>query len=331
MALQDMMAELRGSVPKLPFAFTKTLINRSWRDIRESNLWSFNLFESSWITPPVCTLGTVTATQGLATITFDATAIAALLASVIANIYSPLTLRQFRIGSGGIYNIQTLDPGFAANGIVTLDRIFGDPTAAGAAYQVYQLYYAPPFKDHRTWLSVRNPLLFLNLDLTKTRSELDREDPQRLIYQFPTRVVAAYRDTRVGSATLGYPLYELWGQPVSPFTYQCYGLRMGADLINPSDALPQPLDEDLLLAKAKFYAYEWAEANRDISPRSTGPDWKFLMGETSTRYGKLLSLYRKQDREFVDNWFAVRDNVFGGLGYPFYNTIAGVASTIGTQ
>jgi hypothetical protein len=329
MSFLTMASEIRGSVPKLSFNFAQTLVNRAWKVVREANLWSFNLFESSWITPPLVTTGTVTATQGSATITFDANAIAALLASMIQNPYSPITIRQFRIGVGGIYSLVSLDPNFATNGIATLDRIFGDPSGAGMVYQVYQLYYAAPFADHRAWLSVRNPQMFIDLDLTRTRAQIDAMDPQRSWYQFPTCVVPYARDTRPGSATLGYPLFELWGQPVAPFTYQCYGLRNGLDLVNPGDTIPQPLDEDLVLAKARSFAYNWAEANKDITPRATGPDFRFLIGNAEREFKDLKVTYRRQDREFVLNWFIQRSNILGGHGIGYYNTLAGFAGPYG--
>jgi len=327
MSFQDMAAEIRGCVPKISILFARTLVNRAWRAVREANLWSFNLFESNWITPPLCTLGTVTATPGSPTITFDATAIAALLASQVANPYSPITTRQFRIGVGGIYSLIAMNFG---TGVATLDRAFADPGGAGLVYQVYQLYYAAPFIDHRAWFSVRNPQMFIDLDLTQTRAQIDSMDPQRSWYQFPTAVVPYARDTRgagtaTPSATLGFPLFELWGQPVAPFTYQCYGCRNGADLLLPTDTLPQPLDEDLILAKAREFAYEWAEANKDMTPRATGPDFKFLMGKAQKDFKEQRVLYRKQDREFVLNWFVERRNVLGSKNIGYYNTLAGFA------
>ena len=113
-----MMTELRGSVPKLPISFTKTLVNRAYRSIRLANLWSFNLFESSWITPPLINTGTVTTTQGSATITFDANAISALNSGT--TLYSFITQRQFRIGVGGIYSIITYNSG---TGVATLSHL----------------------------------------------------------------------------------------------------------------------------------------------------------------------------------------------------------------
>lgn len=317
-----MAAELVGSLSKLPYAYSLVLINRAWKEIRESGLWSFNLYEQSWITPPIVTAGTVTTTQGLNTITFDANAIAALLASQAANPYSPITIRQFRIAVGGIYNLTTMNFG---TGVATLDRIWGDPGGAGLAYTVYQVYYVPQFADHLRWMSVRNPIMFLWLNLTMTREELDARDPQRLWYAWPTDVVPWGRDTRPGSATAGYAMYELWGQPVNPFTYQCYGLRKGADLVNPTDTLPSAIGEDCVLARARWYAYEWAEANKDMTPRGAGPDYHFLSEKANADYIRLRNMYRRQDREFVDNYFSIRGLTTPIFSLGHYSTLSGTA------
>lgn len=333
MALLDMMSELRGSVPKLPFSFTKTLINRAYGTIRNANLWSFQLFESSWISPPPCTTGTVTVTQGSATITFNAAAYAALLSSQTAYAYSPITIRQFRIGIGGIYNIISIN---FSTGVALLDRIYGDsPSGASQSYTVYQAYYAAPYSDFLTWKSVRNQSMFLDLGLEMTRAEVDARDPQRSWYQFPTEVVPLGVDMRGSgtanaSATLGYPMFELWGQATTPFTYQCYGIRKGVDLSLPTDTLPFAIPEHLVLAKARRYAYEWAEANKEMSPRSQGPDFRFLMGATEDEYKKELTKYRRQDKELVDNWFSTRAASWGSKAFGYYNTIAGVAGPYGS-
>lgn len=324
-----MQAELRGSIPKLPYSFCPTLINRAWREIRESNLWSFNLLEWSWISPAVVTTGTIIVTQGSADVTFDADAIAALNASAVS--YSLITQRQLRAGVSagisGIYNIIAYDD---TTGAATLDRIFADPGGSGLAFQVYQVYYVPPVQDFLTLLTVRNMAMFVSLILTRTRSWVDSQDPQRSWYQFPTHAVPFQIDLRGAgtanaSSTLGYPMYELWGQPVSPFTYQCYGLRRGIDLVEPTDTLPFSIAEELVLAKARAHAYRWSEANKDMAPRAQGPDFKFLIGDSEAEYRALLTKYRKQDKEFVDSWFSVRDPALATLGHSYYNTLAGVA------
>lgn len=327
MSFVSMQVELRGSVPKLPISFAPTLINRAYRDIRASNLWSFNLFESSWITPPLINTGTVTTTQGLAAITFDATATAAINTAQLASAYSLITQRQFRIGVGGIYSIISYN---SVTGAALLDRPFGDPGGVGQSFSIYQLYYAAPYLDFRTWISVRNPQMFIDLDLTSTRADVDAMDPQRTWYQFPTRVVSYGIDLRGAgtanqSATYGYPLFELWGQPIQLFTYQCYGVRNGADLVAQGDTLPYQIPEELVIARAKDYAYEWAEANKDMSPRSSGPDFKYLRGATMEEYRKLLQKYRQVDKDLVDNWITAKMPGLAGNGIGYYNTIAGYA------
>lgn len=330
-----MQSELRGSVPKLPFSYSQTLINRAWRFVRESNLWSFNLIDWSWISPTIVTSGTITVTQGSAAITFDATAIAALNAA--ATTYSLITQRQLRAGvSAGISGIYNIIQYNSTTGAAILDRIFADPGGVGLSYQVYQVYYTAPVQDFMVLLSARNMSMFLDMIVTQSRQFLDEADPQRSFYQFPTHVVPFEIDyrgagTANASATLGYPMFELWGQPVSPYTYQCYGLRRGVDLSLPSDTLPFSVSEDLILAKARRYAYEWAEANKDMTPRATGPDFKFLSGLAEDEFKKELIKCRKNDKEFVDSWFSVRSPGLATLGHSYYNTLAGTAGPYSGQ
>lgn len=326
-----MQNELKGSVPKVPFAYTKTLINRAWKTVREANLWSFNLFESAWITPPPISSGTATVTQGDTFVYFDGTATSALIAGT--TLYSSITQRQFRNGVGGIYNIIAFDP---TSGVAQLDRMYADPSLSAGTYNVYQAYYTPPMLDFLTWISVKNPIMFLNLGLDMNRAQVDARDPQRSWYQFPTEVVPYATDTRGAgtenqSGTYGYMMFELWGQAITPFTYQCYGVRRGQDLTDPTDTLPVEIGEDVVLAKARQYAYEWCEANKDMLPRSAGPDFRFLMGKTEDEYKKRLIEYRKNDKEKVDNWFSSRSILWSGRAFGYYNTIASVAGPYAQQ
>jgi hypothetical protein len=343
-ALAEMQAELHGSLPKFPMSYTNTVVNRAWKDVRTRNLWSFQLYESSWITPPLINTGSVTVTQGSPNIKFDPTAVAAINAAQLLSPFSLITQRQFRSGSsvtpnpapplnslapagiGGIYNLIFYNH---TTGVATLDRMYGDP-GGQLSYQIYQLYYTPPFIDHRTFFTVRNMYMFLDMELRTTRTEIDGRDPQRTWYQFPTHVVPFGLDlrgqgTNFPSTTLGYPFYELWGQPVSPFTYQCYGIRYGADLVNPQDTLPFQIPEELVVTRARYLAYEWAEANKDIVPRAQGPDWRFLMGAVDKEYTKLLTRYRLADKELIDNFFIQRNPSLASRAYGYYNTLAGFA------
>ncbi len=338
-----MMAELRGSIPKLPYAFTKTLVNRAWRNIREANLWSFQISEWAWITPPPLTTGSATFAQGFNTVAFDTNAQAAITSWQAANPYALLTTQQFRGGNvaglSGVYNIIGYD---SSTGIATLDRIYADPSGSAASYTIFQCYYVPPMDDFFGLLSVRNMQMFLDLDLDHTRSWVDARDPQRSWYQFPTHVIPWGADQRgVGvtgssgqslqSATAGRMMFELWGIPITPFTYDVYALRRGTDLVNPTDALPVQIGEDMVLELAKYYAYEWAEANKDQMPRTSGsfyiqgPNFQFLMSQAMAWYQKLKTQYQLADREAIDNYFHHREPDIASRAFGYYNTIAGVS------
>lgn len=318
----QMYSELRGSVPKLPLPLAKTLVNRAYADIRRQNLWSFQVYESNWIAPALLNTGlTTTLVQGSNAVVFNATAAAAIIASITA--YNPINQRQFRVGISTVCNIIAFD----GVNTITLDRGFPDPvTSPSAAYQIYQVYYPAPFQDHLSFVAVRDMVNFTDLILDKDEAWLNEQDPQRTWYYFPTHVVPYLLGTDpANTSTYQFPLFELWGVPLSNRAYQLYGIRKGTDLVNNSDTIPPQITEEAVIAMAKYYAYEWAEANKGAQPRNQGSDWKFLMGETKSRYADLYRKLRQQDRELIDNWFRVRRSALYGKYYAQYNSISGTA------
>lgn len=320
MAFIDMVSEIHGAVPKIPAPFCKTLINRAWKDTRRQNLWSFLLFEARWVSPPIINVGHVAVTQGSTSVVADATAAAA----IIANQASPtiLTQRQFRSGIGGIYNIW----GFDGTNTLTLDQPYAEATNAAATCSIFQAYYPAPMLDFGTWVSVRDMQNFLDLYTDRyTRAQLDELDPQRTWYYFPTDVVYYTQDQNPNSPTFMFPLFELWGNPQSNFVWQLYGLRKGVDLVNDTDVLPPAVGEDCVLALARKYAYEWAEANKGDNPRNSGPDFRFLMAQAEGDYKRLFKDYRKEDRETVNNFFSVQRSGLYGKYFGIYNSISGTA------
>jgi hypothetical protein len=313
-----MYLELIGMVPKLPVPLAKILINRAWKDVRRQNLWSFQLYEGGWITPPLINTGTVTVTQGTNTVTADATAAVAITAGVTA--YSTIPQRQFRVAGGVVYNIVSW-----VSPTLTLDRIYGEGSQVGASYQVLQVYYAPPHQDHLMFVSVRNMANFINLFLDKTRSQIDAMDPQRTWYYFPTDVVFYQMDPIPTSTTYRYPLYELWGVPQSTYNYNLYGVRKGVDLSANTDELPPVIGEDCVVELAKYYAYQWAEARKDTLNKG-GPDFKYLMGGAMAEHKRLMKDYRRQDRETVNQWLVTRRVSLYGRVYAYYSSLSGMAT-----
>jgi len=327
MSLFTMTNELTGAIPKMPIDYAKTIINRAYKDIRRQNLWSFQLFESNWVSPNLISAGTVSVTQGTNTIVFNATASAAIIAAAgIGPFPTPITQRQFRIVNSTIYNIWAYD---ATGGVVTLtlDRPYTDSTNAASGYMIYQIYYPVPMQDFLSWINVRDIINYNDLITELTRKEIDFRDPQRTIFYLPTHCVGYQNDQNPNSPTSGWMMYELWGGILYQIVYQLYGIRKGTDLVNDEDVLPNALGEDCVMALSRYYAYEWAEANKGDMPRNQGSDYRFLMGTAMKQYQDLYKSYRRQDRETVDNWYEVRrhrswlSNIDG-----YYNAIGGTAS-----
>lgn len=331
MAFVDLFSEIRGSVPKLSILAAKKFVNRAWQDIREKNLWSFLLGEAAWIAPPQVNSGTVHVTTGLNTVTFDVTAKAAINANQIANPYSLITQRQLRVGSSQLYNIISYNSG---TGAATLDRIWADSGNTAAGFLMLQDYYASPTSDFKRWLSVRDMNNVVDLFTSRYNKEtLDQIDPQRMIYGVATDVVPFGRDQRGSgtsnaSATLNFPLFELWPIPNFQNSYDLVYLRSGTDLVNNSDTINAPVQEQTVVQKAKYFAYEWAEANKGQFPELQETDWRFLMGGAMKEYQELWRKDRRADRENFDAWFFVRRGRISPRNVPYYNSLASVAGPV---
>ncbi len=212
---------------------------------------------------------------------------------------------------------------FQVGGIATLDRNYQEITAAASSYVVFQCYYVSPVKDFKGWASVRDMLNYNDVHTNHTRAWADERDPQRTFYYYPTEVWFYENDPNPASSTYGWPVFELLGAPTYQLTYQLYGYRKGVPLVNPSDELPSAIGEDCVMAKARYYGYEWAEANR-VQGDKIG-NYLRLMDSNLKMYTRLYRDYRRDDRYMVDA-FHTRFRRTRGTAGPTYNAIAGVAN-----
>lgn len=327
-----MAAELTGLSSQIPFDFAKTLVNRARADTYRKNLWSFLLFEANWVSPPIINTGQVQVTQGSKTVVFNGAAATAINAVGITVLPVPVTQRQFRVGIGTIYNIWAYDGVNTA----TLDRPYAEATSAATSYQIYQCYFASPVQDFKTWLSIRDIVNFNDLILNKTRAWADQRDPQRSIYYIPTHALPYTIDLNPASPTYQNQMWELWAQPTFLLTYQLWGVRKGVDFVNPGDSLPPQLGEDCIMALAKYYAYQWCEANWQPSWGKVKPNYAFLMNQLVNNnprhggpgeYNRLYSEYRLQDREAVNNFMSTLRRQWTWPSVEgWYSSIPGVAS-----
>lgn len=329
MALSNVVAELRGSVSGYSALLARTHAREAWTDVRNLKGWSFQLGTSGFTTPGKVNQGTVTVQLGQTVVIADAAATAAWLTA--GTPVSFLSQRQFRVGAGTIYNIisyddgQTSPPDPSVNNnfpfaTIVLDRPYIDlvssnATQPGSSYTIYQCYYPTPVKDHEAWEGVCDVTNVINLNCTGGYSELqriNRNDSQRQIFSNPGTLLPNGVDTRPGSATFGFMMYELYPQPQAQYVYQTFYTRKGADLTLPSDTLPYPITEHLIKAKARVKAYEWAEANKDPSnPRGVGADYRFLVGVAQAEYDAELKEIRLLDRDRVDMWKSQMSRITG--------------------
>ncbi len=326
MAFGDIYSEVRGSVPKMPNDFARTLSNRALLDIYRQSLWSCLMGEANWTTPALLTGGTVSTVQGTNTVTFDATASAGITAIGLGPVPTPITQRQFRIGVGTIYNIWAMDDSNPSAVVLTLDRLYQEPTASGQPYFIEQIYYPAPAKDFFYWLGLRDMMTPSWLNTSRTRDYLDKRDVQRQFFG-PSDICVPYQlDMNPASPTYGWMLFELNPVPSYVLVYQLYFVRRGLPLVNDTDTVPFCIGEDCVIERSKVFAYEWAEANKGDVPRGTGSDYRFLIQNSKAEYKRLYSDYRRQDRQMVDN-FRIRPGPRTGWSVDgFYSAYANAAS-----
>src|ERR1700735_1989172 len=101
-----MTSELTELVPGMSRVRAKKLINRAWKIVQDSQLWSFQLGQGGFSTPEITTAGTFTCELGENTVTGDATASAAWTALPF---YWAPTLQQIRAQGFSIYSIIAVD------------------------------------------------------------------------------------------------------------------------------------------------------------------------------------------------------------------------------
>jgi hypothetical protein len=332
MALIDMVSELKEATPTMSRVYAKTLINRAWRVVQDSNLWSFQLAQGGFSTPAVLTSGSVSVPGGIGSNTMvgDAVASAAWLALPF---YFMPTFQQIRIRGYSIYSIIAMDSTNPNAVVLTLDRPFVDPLTSltGNGYQMFQAYIAAPVGFKR-WLNIADMFNAWALDIWTSRRTTNMIDPARLYTSNPIAVMGLGADhrgagTTTPSATLGQQLYELYPNPSTAISYMTYYVVDGPDLVNNSDTLPFPITQEVVLSKARTYVYEWAEARKDVmAAKGSGANYTLLKKEAEAEFLARLKTLRLLDREAVDSYNIRMKGFMSQYRQPFFNSPAGRAN-----
>lgn len=157
------------------------------------------------------------------------------------------------------------------NAILNIDRPWMEPAQTSGGYLLYQAYYPTLARTKALWV-VRDVTNNNSMDFwSKTQIDLANDDPQRTIFDQPYFVVPFDIDSRPGSATYGFPRWELWPHPISqlPYAYTC--LCDWPPLSLPTDILPYPLTEELVKERAYQLLAVWKESQKgDEQARGSG-------------------------------------------------------------
>lgn len=317
MSFGTMSAEIQGQAP-IPALFGQILVNRSWKKIQRQNEWSFNFLDFAIPTPSAVSTGTVTLIAGSNQVVGNAIAAAAWIAM---GLVIPITTRQFRVGQGTIYNIVAFD----GVNTLTLDQSFVDDVATGAGkgYQIFKCYYNAPQANFIWFDTINDPVTGYPLRTTLTRQELIDIDPQRLQGSLPASVLPYKINLQPGNF-FGFPMFEIWPPPLAGLTYTATGTTSGAGFVLPSDIVTPPLDEDLVIERAKIEAYEWCIVNPDKCPKG---DYRFALGKCQKEYDRLYDEYWMLDESISHRHkipYAERREFY--LNLPWVSQLTGTAS-----
>lgn len=266
--LNQLAGQLKGWFPAMETLSCLPFVQQAYKDIRKSRKWSFLRTNGILYVPQQITSGTVTTTQFSPTVQFDATATAALAAIGLtpAAPQSPLTLWQFRVTGGPIYNITAWANNTPSGGLsqATLNRPYTETGGSGLSFQVYQPYQPAPTADFDGWLSCvdyTSGYAFRRKNLFRTQNEVDRRDPYRQNFAWPIWMASLDYVVINGANT---PRYEMWPHPVDGRAYVVEFWVRGDTVAN-TDVLPAPISDELIIARARFYGYQFLATQENIS------------------------------------------------------------------
>ncbi len=306
MALSDIIGRLRGEIPDLPAAAARRYANEALGLVYDSQKWSFQLKNGGWLTPGLIagsgttsSTGTITVAQYTNTITGDATASAAWLALSGRPLITEL---QIRVMPYALYDIIAIDSTNPAAVVLTIDRLWTEPTVTNSPYLIYQAYFPAPVADFKEFFAIRDTTNAWDLDFwTYSQSDLARDDPQRLIFNIPSVVLPYDTDSRQNSATLGYIRYEMWPHPLTRLPYSISYMRRGDLLTKRDDTVPYPLTDELVQWRALEIAclYKERQKGEDVA-RGSEADWKFSAQAAAAEYKQLFQKISLKDRSFAE-------------------------------
>ena len=202
--------------PDCPLPLAQEFVNTAYSRALAYSEWSALRKESEFVIADTYDTGTVTVTQGSTAVTGSGTTFTAAMVG-----------RQFIVeGIAPFYTVATAPTSTS----LTLDREFGGTTAAGASYDIVQVYQDVP-SDFDAFLSIVDIENNWQVRRDVTQEMLDRWDARRSVTTTPRVLAPAAYDSS------GAARYELWPRSLAaktlPFRYRRKVSLMSASADSP--------------------------------------------------------------------------------------------------
>ena len=290
MTFRDMYRTLREYVPNLSLLLAQRLINERYAAALDRRAWSALRTEATFdIAAPIST-GTVSATQGSATLTFSG-----------AGLTSAVVGRQIKVNNQApILTITALDVGLQT---ATVTPAWPLANTSGTVYTIANYYVSPP-DDFKAFVTIVDPVRQWQLRANVTAAEINAWDAARVNVGDPW-VVA---DLRFSDAR---PQYELWPGPSTQRGYLYVYQRQGAQLLEDDDEPIYPFRGTELIKGALADLTKWPGTPSSPNPLFENAaalypiyqrDWEEQLGQ----------LERQDDNIYLSSWTL---GYYGNLPY----------------
>lgn len=266
MSYRTLKLELQSFVPELNAVQAGIRLNRSYQHILALHPWSFLRTEALVKLLAPYKTGTVTTTYNSATVSGASTV---WTAAMIGRFFRSSTNTPF-------YRISDVD---AVAQTLTLESVYGETGAAGAAYTIFKTQYAKPTDCN----IIRGIRFDYNLPET-TKTYIDTMEPDR--------------------SSTGQPCYwfnldnasfEVWPAPDQNYTLRLYYYKTVSDLSAETDTTL--MNERIVLAHARMSAY-------------------LQLASDAERGQYYLQLATAAKAEFDDLWLTVMEDDMRKLSLP---------------
>jgi hypothetical protein len=231
--LRAMGREIRLYNPDVGIKLAESWINNRYLRASEKYMWSYKMAESQFDTPIVYNTGTVTMTDGSATVTGSGTTFT-----------SGMVGRLIKVST-----YSYLISAFGSSTSITIDRNWENATESGSSFSIVGAVITPP-TDFQSFVSVYDPVESWTLRLGLNSQWLNIVDPQRTYGASPRALVSRfYNSSDVAT-------YELWPHPTVQRNYPyLYEKRIAALAVGGTP--PPIIRSDVLILGALADLSRW--------------------------------------------------------------------------